>query len=88
MADSQHPGRPTFRKPAPDGVVELVGATEGPLNGLVERSDGTLMAFDHAKHYRSSDKGLSWDGGRPIECAGMKGCASCIQLNYGKLDKD
>ena len=36
-------GKPSFRKPAPEGVVEQVGIGTGSSNGMVELDNGSLM---------------------------------------------
>jgi len=51
-------GRPIFRKPPPDGVVELVGKI-GRGWSLVELKDGSLMAVAEG-YLVSSDDGVTW----------------------------
>ena len=70
MSDEQHPtasvstGRPTFRKPPPDGVIEVVGKV-GRGWSLAELRDGSLMAV--ADGYRiSRDDGATWTDTEPF----------------------
>ncbi len=36
-------GKPTFRKPAPEGIVEHIGLGKGEGTAMVELDDGSLM---------------------------------------------
>jgi len=57
-------GRPTFRKPPPEGVVQVVGKL-GRGWSLVELKDGSLMAV--ADGYRiSNDDGVTWSDVKPF----------------------
>jgi len=51
--------RPTFRKPPPEGVIEVVGAL-GRGWSLVELKDGSLMAVARTKYRISTDDGVTW----------------------------
>ena len=79
--------KPVFRKPPPEGVVELVHV--GGINGtLVELQDGSLMLIEGDGRYRlSTDEGLTWGEPRPLNCPGL-GTArdhSLIRLQSGAL---
>ena len=57
--DSTTAGRPTFRKPPPEGVMEVVGI--GREWSIAQLADGALLAA-RKRHYRlSRDGGESWD---------------------------
>jgi hypothetical protein len=77
-------GKPNFRKPVPQGVVERTGLNG---QGLVRLDDGSLMLIAVNDYYTSTDEGLNWSAARPLNCAALSGSGeqSCIRLQSGKL---
>ena len=53
------PFRPVFRKPPPDGVVELIGQIDRS-RGIIELKDGSLMAAGRTAYRLSRDGGRTW----------------------------
>ena len=91
MSDSgswEHPsGRPQFRKPVPEGVIEASGVTVGEASALVPLSDGALGVLAGGRLLRSRDGGVTW--GEPLELdlpdAGRMHGFGCIRLRSGPL---
>ena len=79
--------KPEFRKPVPDGVVELVGIGSGSSSAMVERDDGALMLIEGNQYAVSEDGGMHWGEPTPLGCEAMGSPAnlSCIKLQSGKL---
>ena len=79
-------GKPDFRKPVPEGVVEHLGFGTGE-GGLVDLGDGSLMLLCGKGRYYSADGGRSWSEPRPFHCEAMDSPAglSCIMLQSGEL---
>jgi hypothetical protein len=76
--------RPNFRKPAPGGVIEVVGAL-GRGWSLVELKDGSLMAVSRSQFRISNDDGATWSGTKPLP-GNIGGTASGIlRLKSGAL---
>ena len=65
MSDSGSRGRPEFRKPVPEGVIEASGVTVGEATALVPLSDGELGLLASGRLLRSDDGGVTW--GEPLE---------------------
>ena len=62
--NSTTPGRPVFRKPPPEGVVEVVGI--GREWSIAPLEDGALLAA-RKRHCRiSHDGGISWGEEREL----------------------
>ena len=62
--NSTTPGRPVFRKPPPEGVVEVVGI--GREWSIAQLQDGALLAA-RKRHCRiSHDGGMSWGEQREL----------------------
>ena len=80
-------GKPSFRKPAPEGAVEQVGIGTGASNGMVELDDGSLMMIAGSRCYTSTDGGQTWSKLRPLNCEAMGSPSnmSCIKLRSGNL---
>ena len=74
--------KPVFRKPPPDGVVELVGVA-GSGSTLVELKDGSLMLVQGAGYRISTDEGLTWGDSQPLG-EGVSG-NGIIRLQSGAL---
>ena len=79
--NSQTSGRPVFRKPPPEGVVEVLGiGREWSIAGL---EDGSLLAARHRQCRLSRDGGESWSEERdlpdPVSAWGL------LRLNSGAL---
>lgn len=85
MADAKRgdktSGRPTFRKPSPEGVTEVVGQL-GRGWSLAEQRNGSLMAVDGRQCRVSEDQGTTWRDGAPLP-EGISG--SIIRLQSGAL---
>ena len=76
--------RPNFRKPAPDGVIEVVGAL-GRGWSLVELKDGSLMAVVRSQFRTSNDEGATWTQSQPLpNNIGGRG-GGILRLNSGGL---
>ena len=68
-----------FRKPPPEGVVEIIGV--GGSGGIVELTDGSLM-FAEGRSYRiSTDGGRTWGETQPLNAP--MGARGLIRLNNG-----
>lgn len=74
--------RPTFRKPPPEGVTEIVGII-GRGWSLVELKNGALMAVGGNVCRISTDDGLIWSETKPLP-DGVKG-NGIIRLKSGAL---
>ena len=79
--NSQTSGQPVFRKPPPEGVVEVLGiGREWSIAGL---EDGSLLAARHRQCRHSCDGGESWSEERdlpePVSAWGL------LRLNSGAL---
>ena len=76
--------RPTFRKPAPDDVVEHAGFR---VDAMVALDDGSLMLISGAHCRTSTDGGQTWDEPRPLNCGAMGSASglSCIRLQSDRL---
>ena len=79
--------RPTFRKPAPDGVIEVIGVAGDEVSDLVELKDGSLMLVNGTKYRISTDGGQSWGQAQPLNCEGLGDAKdlSLIRLQSGAL---
>ena len=53
--------KPVFRKPPPEGVVEIIGVA-GSGSSLAELKDGTLIAAKGGGYRLSKDGGRTWGG--------------------------
>ena len=80
-------GKPTFRTPVPEGVVEHIGIAAGSANAMVEATDGSLLMISGKERRTSTDGGLTWGDATPLNCQalGSPGALSCIRLASGKL---
>ncbi len=80
-------GKPTFRKPAPEGVVEHIGLGKGEGTAMVELDDGSLMLIAGSDYLISSDGGQTWGEPQPLNCEAMGAptSVSCIRLQSGTL---
>jgi len=77
-------GRPTFRKPPPEGVIEVVGKL-GRGWSLVELKDGALMGVAGSSYRTSDDDGVSWGKAKKLpDGIGVDG-GSIMRLNSGAL---
>ena len=79
--NSQTSGRPVFRKPPPEGVVEVPGiGREWSIAGL---EDGSLLAARQRRYRLSRDGGETWaeerDLPEPVTASGL------LRLNSGAL---
>ena len=57
--------RPNFRKPPPEGVIEVVGGL-GRSWSLVELKDGSLMAVAKDRFRKSHDGGVTWNDAQAL----------------------
>ena len=64
MGEGQNPS--IFRKPVPEGVVEIKGITAA--GGIVGLDDGPLMLVQGKSRRFSKDEGRSWEEARPLAC--------------------
>jgi len=55
--------KPVFRKPPPEGVVEIVGVA-GTGSSLVGLKDGSLMVIKGGSYRISKDAGITWGESR------------------------
>jgi len=80
-------GKPTFRKPPPEGVVEHSGLGRGEGTAMVELDDGTLMLIAGSDYLISGDGGQTWGDPQPLNCEAMgaAGNLSCLRLQSGAL---
>ena len=78
---NQMSGRPVFRKPPPEGVVEVPGI--GREWSIAQLEDGSLLAARHRQCRLSRDGGESWSEERdlpePVSAWGL------LRLNSGAL---
>ena len=78
--------RPVFRKPLPDGVVEITNVTSGESSALVDLQDGSLMLVGGNNFRFSNDNGLTWGEPKHLDIEGLvRQGLSCILLQSGKL---
>ncbi len=84
MVGSGGPGvaKPVWRKPPPEGVVELVGVA-GSGSALVELKDGSVMLVQGGSYRISTDGGLTWGDSQPLG-EGVSG-HGIIRLQSGAL---
>ncbi len=61
--------KPDFRKPAPEGVVELTDIGTGTGNGMVVLDDGSLMMVVGSHCHISTDGGQTWTPILPSDLA-------------------
>ena len=79
--------KPVFRKPVPDGVVEVAGMTSSEASAIVELRDARLMLVSGPAYRTSGDGGCSWSDSEPLAypgCARHQGL-SCLRLRSGAL---
>ncbi len=74
--------KPVFRKPPPEGVIEVLAGI-GRSWSLVELQDGSLMAVGGSNYRISTDGGQSWGDSQPLG-EGVSG-NGIIRLNSGAL---
>ena len=79
--------KPSFRKPAPEGVVEHVGIGAGSSTAMVELDGSSLRLIVGNMCCTSTDGGQRWGAPRPLNCEAMgsPSSLSCIKLQSGKL---
>ncbi|MCE2434744.1 MAG: exo-alpha-sialidase [Candidatus Latescibacteria bacterium] len=79
--------KPSFRKPAPEEVMELTGIGTGTGNGMVVLDDGSLMMVVGSRFHISIDGGQTWGESRPLNCEAMGSPSnlSCIKMQWGNL---
>ena len=83
LATSARAGaKPVFRKPPPEGVVELVNIA-GSGSALVELKDGSIMLLKGGSYRISTDGGVTWSDGRSLG-KGISG-NGIIRLQSGAL---
>ncbi len=73
--------QPVFRKPPPEGVVEIPGIGAG--GGIVGLKDGSLMLAQGSKYRISGDGGVTWGEAEPLNCE--IGASELIRLRSGAL---
>ena len=78
---SQADGDGIFRKPPPEGVVEITGISAG--GGIVELEDGSLMLAQGSSYRLSSDGGRTWGEAQPLN--EQLGTSGLIRLHSGTL---
>ncbi len=78
--------KPSFRKPAPEGVVEQVGIGTGTGNGMVVLDDGSLMMVVGSRCHLSTNGGQAWGESRPLNCEAMGSSSnlSCVTTPNAK----
>ena len=76
--------RPTFRKPPPEGVVEVVGKL-GRGWSLVELKDGSLMGVAGSSYRSSTDDGITWSDAKNLPDGVGGDGGSVMRLNSGAL---
>jgi len=64
--------RPTFRKPPPEGVIEITNITSAEGSALVEDEDGTIRLYEGEQYRTSTDGGASWSDPEPLSCPEME----------------
>jgi len=74
--------KPVFRKPPPEGVVEVVGIA-GTGSSLVELKDGSVMVVGGSSYRISTDGGVTWGEGQSF--SGGAGGDGIIRLQSGAL---
>jgi len=79
--------RPTFRKPPPEGVIEITNITSAEGSALVEDEDGTLRLYQSDQYRTSTDGGGTWSGPQPLRCPemGSPQGLGCLRLQSGTL---
>ncbi len=84
VVGSSGPGvaKPVWRKPPPEGVVELVGVA-GSGSSLVELNDGSIMLVKGGSYRISTDGGLTWGDSQSLG-EGVSG-NGIIRLQSGAL---
>jgi len=84
VVGSSGPGvaKPVWRKPPPEGVVELVGVA-GSKGTLVELQDGSVMLVQGGSYRISTDGGLTWGDSQSLG-EGVSG-KGIIRLQSGAL---
>ena len=82
MSSGLGEAKPVFRKPPPEGVVELVGIA-GSGSTLVELKDGSIMLIQGGSYRISTDGGLTWGDSQSLG-EGVSG-AGIIRLQSGAL---
>ena len=80
-------GKPDFRKPVPQGVVEHIGLGAGSSSAMMELDGGSLLLIEGSNGRLSSDGGQNWDGPWPLNCEAMGSPSNlaCIRLQSGVL---
>ncbi len=78
---AQQPKQDLFRKPLPEGVIEVKGISA--RGGIVELKDGSLMLAQGDEFRLSTDCGKTW--GAPRTLAAKTGAGGMIRLSSGAL---
>lgn len=74
--------RPTFRKPPPEGVIEITGFPYGPI---IELKDGSIMMAQSKSYRISTDGGETWSEDKPLNCEGLDSVSGLIRMPSGAL---
>jgi len=82
LLTSDGAAKPTFRKPPPEGVVEIVGAPSGPI---IESKDGAILLAGGKTFRISTDGGQTWGEPKPINCEGLGSVNGLTRLPSGAL---
>ena len=87
MPEKSQSFKPVFRKPVPDGVVEMTGFHSGESSALVELQDGSLVLTGGNGCRISKDGGRTWGERRSfeLEALGRAQGSSCIRQQSGEL---